>query len=178
MAAAMPIELPRDCEVTSGRRISSDDMRAVASVVSGSRCSAVASNVISAKRAPGYSSTIDWTSARTPSRRGRSPSQSSATMLAVVSSTMTMSVSVARVSDVPPGMPGRSSIRKQARSMTRRSAHQPAPAPVEGAADDVEPAPATDARAPRTSIHTASAHAGANSSTSRNTLSTGWKITV
>ena len=158
---AMPIELPRDWLVTSGRSTSSDETSAVVSVVSGMRRSAEASKVIRAKRAPGYSSTMACTSARTPSRRGSSPFQSSATMLAVVSTTSTMSVSVARVSVAPPGIPGRRNMTKHASSMTSRMAPRALSRPLA-----------------LTSAITARAATGAQRSARRKTLSTGWKITV
>ena len=172
--AAMPMELPRDWLVTSGRSTSSELMSAVVSVVSGMRSWAAASEVMRAKRAPGYSSTSARTSSRMPSSRGSPSPQSSATMLAVVSTTSTMSVSVARVWVAPPGMPGRSSIAKQASTSSRRRAHRPrCPA---SARRSVIGTPADFGG--RTSAQAATTATGAHSSAIRRGLSTGWKITV
>lgn len=49
----MPIELPRDCAVTSGRSTAMAEASAVVSEVSGIRSCAEASKVIRANRAPG-----------------------------------------------------------------------------------------------------------------------------
>lgn len=170
----MPIELPRDWLVTSGRSTPSEPRSAVVSVVSGILSSAAASEVMRAKRAPGYSSTRARTSARMPSSRGSPSSQSSATMLAVVSTTSTMSVSVARVWVAPPGMPGRMSIAKQASTRSSRMAHR-ARCPA-SARRSVTGTPADFGG--RTSTQTAATATGAHSRATSSGLSTGWRITV
>ncbi|CNL01549.1 Uncharacterised protein [Mycobacterium tuberculosis] len=167
------MELPRDWLVTSGRRTSRDPSRAVVSVVRGIRSSAAASDVSRANRAPGYCSTRARTSARTPSSRGAPSAQSSATMLAVVSTTSTMSVSVASVWVEPPGSPGRSSITAQASTITsRRAQRERCPARARRSVTTSPPA-----RGARTSIQTAAAATPAHSSTMSRTGRTGWKIT-
>ena len=165
---------PRDWLVTSGCSTSSDPINAVVSVVSGTRSCAAASEVISANRAPGYSSTSARTSSRMPSSRGSPSPQSSATMLAVVSTTSTTSVSVASVCVAPPGMPGRSSSMAHASTSTSRIAHSVRCATR---ARGSVIGPAVDCGG-RTSTQTARAATGTHSSAISTGLRTGWKITV